>query len=170
MRRFAEDTTIGIGKTRGEIDDLLRAWGCHNIGWSEDYEKGIVTLVFLWRRKVKGQDPIEYAAKFIVRLPDQATLREAAKDRWGYFRQPALDKLMQGRGKQEHRVLLLWLKAALNAVECGIIDADVIFLPFLVGGNGQTVAEAIVPRMRELKEGSALRLLGSGPVDAEIVA
>ncbi len=27
MRRFAENTDVSVGKSRGEIDDLLRRWG-----------------------------------------------------------------------------------------------------------------------------------------------
>jgi hypothetical protein len=57
------------------------------------------------------------------------------------------------------RVLLLWLKAALNAVDSGLIDVETIFLPFLEDRNGKTIAEIALPRLGVLLEGSAARLL-----------
>jgi hypothetical protein len=62
----------------------------------------------------------------------------------------------------EHRVLLLWIKAAFNAVEAGIVTAEQIFLPFLEGADGKTVSEIAIPRMAELTRGSAGRLLTAG--------
>lgn len=35
MRRYAEDTSVSVGRSRGDIDDLLRAWGCTALQWGE---------------------------------------------------------------------------------------------------------------------------------------
>jgi hypothetical protein len=40
--------------------------------------------------------------------------------------------------------------------------ADTLFLPWLVGKDGRTVAEVARPRLHELLQGSASRLLGDG--------
>ena len=50
MRRYAQDTSVSVGKSRGEIDELLRDWGCEAIRWSDDYRAGRVRLEFLWVR------------------------------------------------------------------------------------------------------------------------
>lgn len=51
------------------------------------------------------------------------------------------------QGQQEHRVLLLWLKAAFNAVEIGIIKPEEVFLPFIENKEGRTVGELIVKQL-----------------------
>lgn len=156
--RFAEGTSVSMGKSRGEIDDLLRAWGCNGVSWLDDYEAGVVQLQFRWKR-----DDLVYLARFSLRLPSEAALRERAIDgRTKRFSQTKLDALRKANGQQEHRVLLLWLKAAFNAVDAGIVDAATIFLPFLVGADGQTVADVAVPKLAKLLRGSAMQLL-SGP-------
>lgn len=58
-----------------------------------------------------------------------------------------------------HRVLLLWLKGALNAVQAGIVSPEAIFLPFLEGADGVTVAEAALPRLPALLSNAAEKLL-----------
>jgi len=44
VRRYAEDTDVSVGKSRGEIDDLLRAWKCDGIQWTDHYDVGTVRL------------------------------------------------------------------------------------------------------------------------------
>ena len=43
------------------------------------------------------------------------------------------------------RTLVHWLQGAINAVDTGVIDVDPVFLPWLVGGDGKTVSEAVPP-------------------------
>jgi hypothetical protein len=156
--RFAEGTSVSMGKSRGEIDDLLRAWGCNGVSWLDDYEAGVVQLQFRWKR-----EDLVYLARFTLRLPTEDELRARALDgRTKRFSQAKLDALRKANGQQEHRILLLWLKAAFNAVDAGIVDAAVLFLPFLVGQDGQTVADVAVPKLAKLLRGSATALL-SGP-------
>lgn len=158
MRRFAEDTSISVGRSRGDIDDLLRAWGCKSLQWGDDFEHGRARLEFQWER-----EGVRYIARFDVKLPDEATLKKRARHATsGQFLPSKYEDLKARIGRQEHRVLLLWLKAAFNAVEAGIVDPAAIFLPFLVGNDGRTVADVALPRMRELLGGSASRLLGDG--------
>jgi hypothetical protein len=154
MRRFAEDTSVPISRSRGEIDQLLRAWGAQGIQWTDDFEHDRVMLRFVWPR---GEQ--HFMARFAISLQGREELKEEAKGVYGTVREAYLEKLMQSRGKREHRVLLLWLKAALNAVDSGLIDAETIFLPFLEDRNGKTIAEIALPRLGVLLEGSANRLL-----------
>jgi hypothetical protein len=154
MRRFAEDTSVPISRSRGEIDQLLRSWGAQGIQWTDDFEHDRVMLRFVWPR---GEQ--RFMARFALSLQDREELKEEAKGVYGTVREAYFEKLVQGRGKREHRVLLLWLKAALNAVDSGLIDAETIFLPFLEDRNGKTIAEIALPRLGVLLEGSANRLL-----------
>jgi hypothetical protein len=158
MRRYAEDTAVPISRSRGEIDTLLRAWGAQGIQWTDDFEHDRVMLRFVWPR---GDQ--RFMARFVVRLPGRAELEPEAIDQRTRRVSPGkLERLLLERGKREHRVLALWLKAALNAVDCGLVEAETIFLPFLEDRNGKTVAELALPRLGILLEGSAMKLLGEG--------
>jgi len=156
-RRFAQDTEVSVGKSRAEIDELLRAWGCDAIRWTDSYATGQVTVEFVWRR-----EEASYHARFSLRLPSEEELRAEAID--GRTRRPSASKYEKARaalGRREHRLLLLWLRAALNVVEEGIIPAEALFLPFLVARNGRTVAETALPRLSTLLEaGTADGLFG----------
>ncbi|MEL6544134.1 MAG: hypothetical protein AAFQ82_05880 [Myxococcota bacterium] len=155
-KRYASKTTVPIAKTRGEIDRLLRQWGADAIQWTDEFGEDRSTLRFVWLH-----EGTKYMARFSIRLapidPDDVT-----DLRTGNISPTKLQKAQDARGKQEHRVLQLWLKAALNAVDAGIIDAATVFLPFLEDGTGRTVAEIAVPRLQSLPGGRAVGLLETG--------
>lgn len=155
MRKYAEDTAVPASKSRGEIDQLLRAWGATGIQWSDDFQTDRVTLRFIWPR---GEQ--RFVARFGLQLPGRAQLEPEALDgRTGRVSEKKLAALLEGRGRREHRTLLLWLKAALNAVDMGLVSAEALFLPFLEGNDGRTFAEAAVPQLGRLLTGAAERLL-----------
>lgn len=148
MSRYADKTTVSVAKSRGEIDRLLRDWNCEGIRWTDHYTRGAVVLEFLWKHAEQ-----EYLARFEVSLPDDDELRAQSLyggKAHGKFLPEKFKRLQDARGRQEHRLLLLWLKAALNAVDAGIVPAEVLFLPFLVGRDGRTVAQAALPRLPQL--------------------
>ena len=158
MRRYAQDTQVAVAKSRSEIDNLLRTWGCSQCQWSDDWSGGRVQLRFVFERA-----KVSYLARFDLKLPDRKALEADAIDgRSGCVSERKMEKLLADRGKVEHRLLLLWLKGCLNAVEQGLVDAATIFLPFLEGKDGSTVAEVALPQLEALTRGSASRLLGPG--------
>lgn len=155
MPTYAQGTSVPIGKTRAAIDELLRRWRCDAIRWADHFAEGLVRLEFIWTR-----DGVQYLARLELRLPDDATLRRRARHaQTGAFLDSKYDRLRSECGRQEHRIMLLWLTAAFNAVDAGLVSAETIFLPFLVGRDGQTVAEAALPRLPELLRGAAASIL-----------
>ena len=155
QRRFAEDTQVPIARSRAEIDVLLRRWGADGIQWTDDFARDLVSLRFVWPRRDQ-----RFMARFDIRLPSREDLEPEAIDRRTRRISPTkLADLMERRGRREHRVLALWLKAALNAVECGIVEAEALFLPFLQDHNGKTFAEIALPRLGKMLTGSAVALL-----------
>lgn len=74
-----------------------------------------------------------------------------------YLARFAMD--VEGGAQPEHRLLLLWLKASFNSIEAGLVSAETIFLPFLVGQDGQTVADVALPKMRTMLTAGALEML-----------
>ncbi len=158
-RRYADDTQVPISRSRYELDELLRRWGAEGVQWTDDWANGKITLRFVWPRENQ-----RYAARFDVRLPNPAEIRERLQTYGGTNtqREQRIRRELEGRGRAEMRLLVLWIKAALNAVAGGIVDAETVFLPFLEGRDGQTVAEVARPRLPALLGGSADRLLGDG--------
>lgn len=143
MRRYAENTAVPISRSRGEIDKLLRTWGATGIQWTDEFEHDRVTLRFIWPR---GET--RFTARFDLRLPTAKSLEpEAADKRNGKILPDKLQRLLDARGKHEHRVLTLWIKAALNAVDAGIVPPEVLFLPFIENKLGKTVAESTLPAL-----------------------
>lgn len=143
MRRYAENTAVPISRSRAEIDKLLRAWGATGIQWTDEFEHDRVTLRFIWPR---GET--RFTARFDLRLPTAKSFEGEATDRRnGRLLPQKLQKLLDARGKHEHRVLALWIKAALNAVDSGIVEPEVLFLPFIENKAGKTVAEATLPAL-----------------------
>jgi hypothetical protein len=154
-RKYANETQVPIARSRGQIDSLLRQWGVDGIQWTDNFREDRVQLQFVWRH-----DENDYLARISVGLPTREDLEDEAIDgRSGEVSESKLDKLMAARGKREHRLLLLFLKGALEAIEAGVISAEQLFLPYLVGADGRTVSEAIEDRLPMILSDSATALL-----------
>lgn len=158
-RRYAQDTAVPVARTRGEIDKLLREWGATGIQWTDDFHDDRVTLRFAF-----NMDGLRYMARFSIGLQRTNEVRRACTNRYGKVAEAKFEKALEARGKSEHRLLLLWLKAALNAVAAGIVPIQTLFLPFLEGKDGKTVGEFFTPNMPALLRGGAEKLLPSGAV------
>lgn len=156
-RKYAKDTTVGVAQTRGETDRLLRDWGATAIQWTDEYEDNRVTLRFAW-----WYEGTTYMARFAIIL-EPVKDEDVMDGRTGRVSENKRRKAEAARGKREHRLLLLWIKAALNAVEAGIVDEAAIFLPFLEDSTGTTVAEVAVPKLAQLVSGKAIGLLPTLP-------
>lgn len=68
--------------------------------------------------------------------------------------------------EQEHRriwrVLFYHLKSVFEAADSGVMEFRDIMLPYLVTGNGKTVAECIVPNLSKIISSSPMLLLERG--------
>lgn len=165
MSKFAEGTTVPVAKSREEIQRVLQNWGAAQVTWGDDYERGAVLLRFVWLQKATAH---RFQARFIVRLQPVLALRKlAGETSWARPNEVRLQKLMEARGKQEHRVLLLWLKAAFNAIELGLITAEELFLPFMESADGRTVSEMALPGIANLLAPGGGRLLLGPATKAE---
>jgi len=64
---------VHVGKSRSEIDRLLRDWGCDGIRWTDSFSQGLAALEFIWVR-----EDIHYLARFTLHLPTDDELRASA--------------------------------------------------------------------------------------------
>lgn len=176
VRRFAEDTKVPIAKTRGQIVELLMAWKCSGISWADDFDAGRAVLGFAWKRKEQVPDKLHgvtheaiYRVRFTVQIPTQKDIEAASIKAYPdgvraarLSRQAFVRRELENAGRREHRLLLLKIKADLNAAAAGLAKAEEIFFPWMVGADGRTVAEALLPRMHMLLTNPAANLLGDG--------
>lgn len=146
-RAFASDTEVPVDRSRAEINKLLTDWKCASIGWIEHLEEGVVSVEFTWNR-----DGAIYRVRFTLRIPATITL---SKSYWDHatnkfrFDRPLNDDQKKQAWRSAHRLLLLKLKADLNAAQQGLAKAEEIFLPWMVDRDGRTVSDVILPRLRE---------------------
>ncbi len=156
--RYAQETQVSVSKSRGEIEKCLRKFGAEQLQWSDDFSRGRAVLRFSWY-----WNDCTYFARFAIDLPDEDTIRNAKENKDGRTGRPSnikVDRALNRRGMVEHRELSLFIKAALVAVEGGIITAEQLFLPFLEDKSGTTVAEQLLPRISDiLKIGGTNNLL-----------
>lgn len=153
--KYAQNTDVPPGESRDQITDLLRDWGVRGIRWSEDFHNHQVVLEFVWEHM-----DTPFHARMLVNLPtDEALEKMAVHKRSKKVLPEKLKKLKKKRGWREHRILYIFLKGAFEAIENGIISAEQLFLPWLVGADGHTVGETLAPRLPELMNTSAVALL-----------
>ncbi len=158
-RKYAGKTTVGVGSSRNDIQRVLEQFGAKQMQWSDDFELGHSMIRFLWEH-----EGTTYVARFNITAQTDVQLREEAKDgRNGRFNENKYHDLCKRRGMVEHRELYLFIKALFVAVEAGIVKAEAVLLPFMEDKTGQTVADQLLPHLRKLHTGNALRLLEHNP-------
>lgn len=138
-KRAYDGTSVSIGRSREQIDALLRDWGVSGVQWEDDFEEGLVNLRFRW-----DNDGTQYVARYQIPLADDEKLIEQAIDgRSGKPSEKKLERLKAERGKREHRLLAAFLKNVFESVEEGIIVAEAVFLPWIEDSEGVTVYERL---------------------------
>lgn len=156
-RIFAEDSSVPVDRTRAEITRLLQDWGCSAMGWTDHFAEGAFELGFVWdpgvleRRGKQGRPCPKGAEHNWRRTCEPCQWRDgfSTADQMLYR---VRMKLKVGTDPQKqrtaHRLLLLKLKADLNASEAGLVKAEEAFLPWIVDGNGNTVSEILLPKIK----------------------
>lgn len=148
-RRYAANTKVPIARTQEAIRRLLLDNGVTGHTFGEDAPTRRAMVEFC-----RGS----YVVRFTITLP-------ATKD---FSRLPngmpraasATDKLHAQACRQRWRALLLLIKAKLEAVAGGVQTFESEFLPYFKLPSGETVADAVLPRMAQIASGEQ-KLLGA---------
>lgn len=145
MRRYAQETTVPVEKSKGEIESILARYGADNFisGWDR-------------QRAVIGFTARNRTIRFQLELPDRESKEfcEQTHPRWGTSKPRSPDvayRLWQQACRQRWRALALVIKAKLEAVESGITTFEDEFLAFTVLPDGQTVGQWAQPQLDRLK-------------------
>lgn len=137
-RKHAEDTKVPVARSRAQIDDLLRQWECDGVRWTDFFTDGTAVLEFQWQ---PDGCPSPMLARFHVMAPEGTGNPERE---W----------------RRIHRVLRTLLVGQFNAVDSGLISLEEAVLPWTVNpATDRTVAQDLLPRLRELASGSLATLL-----------
>lgn len=126
---------VGGQNARDETTKILRRFGCENVGFMDDFEKHEVLLAFKHRGRAvqliasaKG-----WAAIYLKQHPWNTRRRQTKHD----YEQMALQ---QGH-RAVNSILRDWIKGQITAIECGILQFDAVFMPYMLTHSGQTVLD-----------------------------
>jgi len=126
---------VGGQNARDETTKILRRFGCENVGFMDDFEKHEVLLAFKHRgRAVQLRASASgWASMYLKSNP------------WNARRQRSKQVYEQEALQQGHRavnsILRDWIKGQITAIECGILQFDHVFMPYMLTNSGRTVLE-----------------------------
>lgn len=140
-----ENATSGE-KALGEIQKLLRGFGCSKFGSMSDDEAQEILVQFEYRgRPVSVKASIRgYAAAWLRQHPHTTRMHstKAQHDR----------KAMDIASVAVYSILRDWIKGQITAVETGILTFEGAFLGQILLGSGKTVLDHVTdPRLALLK-------------------
>lgn len=131
-----ENATSG-DKAIGEIQKMLRAFGCQRFATGEDYESGELFIQFEHRgRQVQLKASAKgYAAAWLRAHPYGPRVRASRVDHQA--------KALKIGGIAVYSILRDWVKGQVTAIEIGMLTFEAAFLPHILLPSGQTVIEHV---------------------------
>lgn len=131
-----ENATSG-DKAIGEIQKMLRAFGCQRFATGEDYESGELFIQFEHRgRQVQLKASARgYAAAWLRAHPYGPRVRASRADHEA--------KALKIGGIAVYSILRDWVKGQVTAIEIGMLTFEAAFLSHILLPSGQTVIEHV---------------------------
>jgi hypothetical protein len=135
---YAQNTSVPVERSRIEIERVLAKYGATRFGSMTEADGSAV--VYFEHKGRQIQLPLPMPPKNDRRFPDGIRREREQRRRW--------------------RVLLITVKAMIEAVESGIVTFDQAFLAHIVvPGTATTIGQQIVPRLDALYGGTTLKAL-----------
>lgn len=144
MARYAKSTSVPVSRSQDEIKRTLERYGVSSFGMA--HHEGTHIIQFI----LEGN-----TVRMTVTKPDRLD---------GWESDAAYDR----RWRQAWRILLLQIKAKLEAIDAGLSNVQREFMPDLVLPDGRTVADLIQPELEAAFENGAVPVFlpGLGQVKA----
>lgn len=136
---YAAGTTVNVSASQQEIAKTLHRYGVET--YSFGARPGEALVEFEMNR---------YPVRIMVPLPPKPPKQMGPSPESG--RQINLWSRWEQELKEAWRALLLLIKANLEAIERGIVTVEQAFLAYLVGADGRTVGEAIIPSIQDAQK------------------
>jgi len=153
MSQYASATDVSVERSEGEIKRTLIRYGADDIVSGQSVRTGQAFVQFVYSGL-----PLEAR----IPLPPLSEFGETPTGRTR--REPAALREWEKAVRQQWRVLLLLIKAKLEAVENGIAPAEQEFLSWIILPGGETVGQRTLPQVRAAVEKGHLPKLIAGPV------
>jgi hypothetical protein len=154
MRKYASDTGVPAEKSRAEIERLIVRYGATATAFMTAADHAIVVFE-CHQRRVMFRLPLPH------RDDKEFTHRQANQYR-NTSRPRSLSEaasVWEQACRQRWRALALVIKAKLEAVESGITTFEDEFLSHIVMPDGQTVGDAVRPRLKAMYETGTMQPL-----------
>jgi hypothetical protein len=157
LMAYAEKTSVPVERSRSEIERILTRYGAVRFGSMTEPDKA--TIYF----EVKGRQ-----VQIPIAMPDPGDKRFTHDARSTYRRvsDTKRDQRVEAERRRRWRVLVITVKAMLEAVESKLLTFDQAFLAHIViPGRAMTLGEAITPKLDALYSGvmSLPALLSENP-------
>lgn len=145
-----EGTEVPIAKSQEGIRRMIYAHEGTGVSFvSQPPKEGFEALVTL--------NKVAYHIRIL------ANCKDVRQDKNGFARSPGSYK--NAREQEERRVwrVLFWhIKAMFEAADSGVIAVEDIIMPYIVTPDGHTISEHIAPKLAEMRNLTADRLLTAG--------
>ncbi len=150
---YARKTSVPVDRSRFQIEHILSRYGAEQFAYATSRQGAMIGF------RVHDRN-----IKIMVPLPD-ATSKQFTHSKNGHeLAESVVEKRVDQEVRRRWRALLLVIKAKLEAVESGIAEFEVEFLPYIVLPGGQTVAQQALPNVtRAYETKKNIPLLGPGP-------
>lgn len=131
-----ESATSG-DKALGDMQKILRAFGCQKFGSMTDDAEGTLLVQFEYRgRQVSAKASTKgYAAAWLRAHPYTSRMRKTSVEHQR--------EAMQIAGVAVYSILRDWIKGQIMAIETGVLSFEGAFLGQILLGNGRTVLEHV---------------------------
>lgn len=135
---FAKDTQVSVGRSRGEIEDMLNQFGASSVLMGIEFETGAMMLQFIARERM---------VKFVLQMPELEASRftEAGTER----SEAAMRKHYEQVQRQRVRQLKLVLQAKLESVAGEIEEFEQAFLANVVWPDGRTTHQLLDQKLEQ---------------------
>ncbi len=149
---YAENTSVSVSKTKGEIDGLLRNHKAAGFGVFEEQKRAILVFEMSARRIV-----------FHLPLPAQDERRFAIDGRGRARSYDGRVAAWEQACRSRWRALFLCIKAKLESIESGIETFEDAFLAHIQMPDGHSVSEHVRPRIAAAYAGEPMQPLLPAP-------
>jgi hypothetical protein len=155
MMAYAQNTSVPVERSRAEIERTLSRYGATRFGTMTEPDGA--TIYF----EVNGRQ-IQLRVPMPARDDKQFT--RGRRSSWRSVGNAERDKRYEQEFRRRWRVLLITVKAMLEAVDSKVLTFDQAFLAHIVvPGTAQTLGEVIVPKLDAMQTTGLRALLAENP-------
>ena len=156
MTGYATNTSVPVERSRAEVERVLAKYGVTHFGTMTRPDGGVVYFEY------KGRQ-IQLSVPMPPRTDPQFTNRPRSS--WGKVADSTRDQRWDAEYRRRWRVLVITVKAMLEAVDSKLLTFDQAFLAHIViPGSAKTLGDVIVPKLDAMYQGLGLpALLSENP-------